>query len=217
VVEDSLVTAVVPLKALDRSKGRLAGALDPPGRRELTAWMFGRVIAACRDADRVGPVLVVVGDAAGEELAASHGVAALREPRPGLGPALAAADAATAGAWATLVVAADLPMARAGDLDTVCAAGGRDPAPAVVVAPTQDGGTGALYRRPAGVVGTAFGPGSAAAHLGLAVTAGVRAVRLEVARLALDVDTAEGLDAATRMDEGTRAFAASLGRRALGS
>ncbi len=151
----SLVTAVVPLKALDRAKGRLAGALDPPDRRELTAWMFGRVVAALGAATTVDDVLVVVGDAAGEALAARHGVRSLREPRPGLPQALAAADAATAGRPATLVVAADLPLARPEDLDRVCAAGRRDPGPAVVVAPTQDGGTGALYRRPAGVVGTA--------------------------------------------------------------
>jgi len=211
-VSGSLVTAVVPLKALDRAKGRLDGALDPPDRRELTAWMFGRVVAALDAATAVGDVLVVVGDAAGEALAAHHGVRSLREPRPGLPQALAAADAATADRPATLVVAADLPLARPDDLDRVCAAGRRSPGPAVVVAPTQDGGTGALYRRPAGVVGTAFGPGSAGAHLALARAAGVRAVRLEVPRLALDVDTAEGLDAVTDLDETTRAFAASLRR-----
>jgi 2-phospho-L-lactate/phosphoenolpyruvate guanylyltransferase len=157
-------------------------------------------------------VLVVVGDTAGEQLAAEHGARSLREPRPGLQAALAAADTATAGAHATLVVAADLPLARGEDLDRVCAAGARQDGPAVVVAPTEDGGTGALYRRPPGVVATAFGPGSAAAHLALGQAAGAHTLRLRIPRLALDVDTAEGLDAAAGLDARTRAFAAGLGR-----
>lgn len=203
------VTAIVPLKALDRAKGRLAGDLDGPSRQRLSQWMFGRVARALHAARTVTGVLVVVGDADGAALATAHGFAALREPRPGLQAALGAADAATAGAPATLVVAADLPLARGGDLDAVCAAGD---AHQVVVAPTRDGGTGALYRRPAAVIRTAYGPGSARAHLDAAAAGGVRALRLEVAGLALDVDTAAALREAVRRDSELAGFATGLSR-----
>ncbi|MDP8969360.1 MAG: hypothetical protein M3N52_02430, partial [Actinomycetota bacterium] len=58
------------------------------------------------------------------------------------------------------------------------------------------GGTGALLRRPAQVMGTAFGEQSAAAHLRLAREARVRHVRLRLPGLALDVDTPVQLRAA---------------------
>lgn len=189
--------AVVPLKALSRAKGRLAGHLPARDRRELVAWMFARVIAACRGASGVGAVLVVAGDDAAADLARglTRGLAVqvVVERKPGLAAAMAAADDATAAATASLVVAADLPLAGADDLDTVCRAGRRGPC--VVVAPTRDGGTAALLRRPAGVIVPAYGPSSATAHLAAAAAAGARGVRLAVPALAFDVDTAEHLRA----------------------
>lgn len=183
--------AVVPLKALERAKSRLAEHLDPTARRELVRWMFTRVITACRAASTVGDVLVVAGDAAAAQLAHDLDVRVVVEPRPGLAAAMATADRATAGASASLVVAADLPLAEAADIDVVCRAG--QGGPCVVVVPTRDGGTAVLLRRPAGVVSTSYGRGSCAAHLRSARDAGVRATRLEVPALALDVDTADDL------------------------
>lgn len=186
------VTAIVPLKALDAAKGRLGVALDGHARRELVAKMLALVVDACRGCAAVDELLLVAGDEAAADLGRSLGVRALVVTQPGLPAAMAAADDATSTAAATLVVAADLPAATAVDLDAVCGAA-RGGAPAVVVAPTLDGGTGALLRRPPRVIQTAYGPGSAAAHLALARAAGVRAVRLDVANLAHDVDTPEQL------------------------
>jgi 2-phospho-L-lactate/phosphoenolpyruvate guanylyltransferase len=107
------------------------------------------------------------------------------------------------------VVAADLPLAHGADLDRVvaAAAGGR----AVVIVPTRDGGTGVLYRRPATVTGTAYGPGSAAAHVRLAADAGLEAVTLDVPGLALDVDDAGGLREAAARDGAAGRWAVLLG------
>jgi 2-phospho-L-lactate guanylyltransferase len=181
------LTAIVPVKALHAAKGRMAGELDPLGRRELVSWMLDRVLAACAGARSVERTLVVAGDAASAALVAGHPVDVVIEVVPGLAAAMATGDRVAGGATATLVVAADLPLATAADLQAVCDAGSRSPC--VVVVPTRDGGTGALLRRPAGVVGTAFGPGSAAAHLRLAAAARVPGRRLEIDNLAFDVDT----------------------------
>lgn len=189
------VTAIIPVKALHAAKGRLAPALAASERRTLVATMLERVVRACQGCAAVEDVLVVAGDAAAASLAAGLGVRVLVEPVAGLDRALAAADAATAGAEATLVVAADLPLATAADLDRVVAAA--TAARTVVVAPTVDGGTGALLRRPGAVSGTAYGAGSAAAHLALARAAGAVAVRIDVPALAHDVDTPEQLAAST--------------------
>ena len=178
------VTAIVPLKALSLAKGRLAGHLDAEERRAIVTWMLDRVLGACLSGASIDRVLVVAGDHQAAAAAARPGVDVLVEPSPGLTAALDAADDAARGAAATLVVVADLPLATAADLDAVCSTDA-----AVVVAPTRDGGTGALLRRPAGVIRTAFGAGSAAAHVRLAEAAGVHAARLDLPNLALDVDT----------------------------
>lgn len=192
------LVAVVPLKALDRAKGRLAPHLDRASRRELTAWMFSRVVRACQQSAHVAEVLVVAGDEAAAGLARVADVAVIIEPRPGLHAAMATADRLTAAAAATLVLAADLPLARARDLDAVCRAGNRHAG--VVVAPTRDGGTGALLRRPPTVIPTAYGAGSAAAHLRAAAAAGVRGVRVDVPALSMDVDTVAHLRAVRRQE-----------------
>lgn len=189
------VTAIVPLKALAHAKSRMAGHLDEAGRRELVAWMLDRVLDACLGAEAVSHVIVVAGDAQAAAEAIRWGVEVVVEPAAGLAAALATGDRTAAGMHVTLVVPADLPLATAADVDAVCAAGAH--VPSVVVVATRDGGTGALLRRPGGVVGTAFGPGSAAAHLGLAAAAGIRPVRLDLPNLAFDVDTPGDLRALT--------------------
>lgn len=189
------VTAVVPLKALAQAKRRLAADLDVADRLQLVAWMFARVVDACRRSRHLDRLLVVAGDDTAAALARAHGVQwVLVEPTPGLAAAMAAGDRVAADAAATLVVAADLPLITPGELDAVCRAG--QDGPCVVVATTDDGGTGALLRRPPAVVATAFGGRSAAAHLRLAGDAGVRAVRLRLPGLALDIDTPGQLRAA---------------------
>lgn len=199
-VVDASTTAIVPFKALRRAKGRLGDALDATERKAVSLAMLDRVLSACRAAAHVVDLVVVCGDREGSAAAAARGARVLLEPSPGLPAALAAADAATRDAPATVIVAADLPLATGEDLDAVCEAGSAGPC--VVVAGTRDGGTAALLRRPPGVVGTAYGPGSAAAHLALAADAGVRAVRLDLPRLALDVDTPAALrEASARMNE----------------
>lgn len=187
--------AVVPLKALASAKSRLSEVLSEQERQELVASLFDGVLRACLDATRVDQVLVVAGDAPGLLLADAERSLALLEPAPGLAGALALADAQLErmGAESSLVVVADLPFVRAGDLDRLCAAA--PDGPCVVVAPAGDGGTGALFRRPATVIPTAFGPGSAAAHLAAARAAGVPALTISAPGLAWDLDTPEQLTA----------------------
>lgn len=211
--------AIVPLKALGRAKGRLEPHLPVEARRELTGWMLERVVAACRAAAGTGDVLVVAGDAEAASLARTLEVAVAVEPRPGLAAALATADrlAAGSGAPASLVVTADLPLLDATAVDEVL--GAAPPGPGVVVAESLDGGTSALLRRPAAAMGTCFGPGSAAAHLELAASAGLAAVRVRIPALALDVDDAAALRAAAALLPELAAWldARGLGLRAAAS
>jgi 2-phospho-L-lactate/phosphoenolpyruvate guanylyltransferase len=188
------VTAVIPLKALPSAKMRLAPALSRERRRELAEEMFAHVLGTCLAAAAVAEVLVVAGDQESADLAALLGARAVVQHETGLNAALAHADELLAGARTTLVVAADLPLLNGEDLDVLC--GAAPDGPAVVVAPTWDGGTGALLRRPGTVIPTAYGLGSAAAHQQLAARAGVTAVLVQRDGFSFDVDTAEQLEAA---------------------
>lgn len=185
------ITAIVPLKALRRSKQRLAGHLDDDARVALMSSLFTHVVRMCAAAPSLTEVCAVVGDARGAELARQAGVAWLREPSSGLNAAVAhATDRIRTDA--SLVVVADLPTLTVADLERVTAAG--TVAPTVVVARTHDGGTGALLRRPSDVIAPAFGPASAAVHLSAAHRAGVRAALLSTPGLVHDVDDAGDLD-----------------------
>ncbi|MDP8977843.1 MAG: 2-phospho-L-lactate guanylyltransferase, partial [Actinomycetota bacterium] len=102
------VVAIVPLKALSDAKRRLAPELDARHRRKLVATLFETVVRACLASAAVDRVLVVAGDTAAVALARPLGVEVVLERRRGLPAAMAAAEAATRDAAATVVVMADL-------------------------------------------------------------------------------------------------------------
>lgn len=181
------LTAVVPLKAIPRSKTRMAPALSAEDRALLLHRTFERVAQALADADSVVDAVVVVGDATGRAWARALGLATLTEPDGGVGlnAALAAADLHL-GERPTVVLPADLPLVTGADVDR--AAGAASTPRCIVVAPTADGGTGALVRVPGGVIRPCFGPASAEAHVAEARRCGVAAHVVTIAGLALDLD-----------------------------
>jgi 2-phospho-L-lactate guanylyltransferase len=185
------ISAILPLKALDRSKQRLAGRLDADARRSLMTRLFTHVAGVCTATPGIDDVCAVVGDDAGARLAGAAGIAWVAEPAPDLNAAVAHATT-WAGGDASLVVVTDLPGLRVADLTFVLECGRER---GVVVAATRDGGTGALLRRPNAAVPPAFGPRSAAAHLAAARRAGVRAALVSTPGLRRDVDRPGDLDA----------------------
>jgi 2-phospho-L-lactate/phosphoenolpyruvate guanylyltransferase len=192
------VAAVIPVKPLALALGRLAAALDAPGRRALQAAMLADVLAACRGTAGLGPLLVVTVDPAAAALARAGGaqVVADHAPPRGMNAAvlrgLAAAEAA--GAAAALVLTADLPLARADDLAALLAAA--PVGPGVTIAPSRDGtGTNALLLRPLWALRPQLGPGSLARHSAGAAAAGLALALVERPRLALDLDTPADLAA----------------------
>lgn len=184
------VVAVVPLRAPGDGKTRLAPALDRDARAALAGAMLADVVTALRGADV--HVVVAAGGPSAAAAASALQADVVMDP-----PGVASLDAAVEHARrqlepvpALLVVQADLPLLRPADVEAVLA-----PAAAVVVAPTDDGGTSALLRRPAGVVPTAYGRDSARRHRQLALDAGVTPHVVRRPGLALDVDVLEDLQA----------------------
>lgn len=182
--------ALIPLRSPGQGKTRLASTLTAEERAALSGAMLADVVAALRDS-AVDRIVVAAAGTAAAAAATAVGAEVLHDPasvtdlapRDRLDAAIAAATAQLRIAAQLLVVAADLPHLRGADVDEVLAADAE-----VVVAPTRDGGTGGLLRRPPAVCSTAYGPRSATRHVAAAHAAGLGAVRLEVAGFAHDVD-----------------------------
>jgi 2-phospho-L-lactate/phosphoenolpyruvate guanylyltransferase len=162
------VTAVVPLRA--GGKTRLGPEVSPGHRTQLARAMLADVCDALREAG-VGRVVVAANGAAASAAAEGLDVEVVPDPPTctGLDAAIAHAAGHLTASGGLLVVAADLPRLRAHDVTRVLDARGT-----VVIAPTGDGGTGALLRRPADAIPTAYGPDSARRHRRLAAAAGLR-------------------------------------------
>jgi 2-phospho-L-lactate guanylyltransferase len=188
------IAAIVPVKSLDAPKTRLRPHLGADGVRELTLAMLGDVLEALLAVPELARVAVVTPDARVADAARAAGAEALQRNDPGLNPAIEAACATLAPGPedAALTVLGDVAGARPGDISQLLAAA---PLRGGALAPSRDGGTAALLRRPANVFPAGFGPGSAKVHRQLAERAGVDFVELPLPSLALDLDEPDDLAA----------------------
>lgn len=179
------VVTIVPLRSPGMGKTRLAGHLDGSERAGLAGAMLADVVAAIRACGLERIVLAASGPGAVAAGAALDLQVAVDPPDVrSLDGAIEHARATCAEDREILVVQADLPGLTAADLDAVLAADA-----AVVVAPTEDGGTSALLRRPGDVIATCYGPDSARRHVEAAGRAGVSVATVRRPGLLRDVDT----------------------------
>lgn len=183
---------LLPLRAPGSGLTRLAAVLDADERARLASAMLADVVAALRAAGLEKLVAVTAGVAAAEAAEALDLEVHPEDEsdRAGLDGALAGALAARPAAGAAAVVMPDLPRLTAEDVTGLLR-----PVTPVVVAPTADGGTGALLRRPPGVIPTAYGPRSGTRHRRLARDAGVDVAVVHSPGFAHDLDTVSDLRA----------------------
>ena len=189
-----MIAALVPVKALDQAKGRLAALLSQEERRALALAMLEDVLGVLQAVPRIERAAVVSPDADALARAQEMGAEPLSEPPVcrGVNQALAHASVALAdgGADALLIVVADLPAALPADIDSVLDA---LPECGVALVPTDDRGTGAIALRPPDVIPFRFGRRSSVAHKREAVARGLPARVLHLASLSRDVDEPDDL------------------------
>jgi 2-phospho-L-lactate/phosphoenolpyruvate guanylyltransferase len=192
----------VPVKLLERAKGRLAPLLTPLERAVITLAMLEDVLDACL-AQPGWETWVISADEAVLEVGARRGARPFAESGRSLLGALAEVEPSVRGRSSELaVVLADLPLLSAGALSTVLAIRA-----SVVAAPAaSDGGTNLLVRRPARVIPGRFGPDSFARHRWAARRARVSFEEADAPELAFDLD--RPADVAALLDSGS-------GRRTL--
>ncbi|MCK0197320.1 2-phospho-L-lactate guanylyltransferase [Ancylobacter sp. 6x-1] len=214
--------AVVPVKAFDAAKSRLAEALPLAARPGLASAMLEDVLAALAAAavlrpERLVAIRVVTSEPGAAAIAARHGAVVEPEaappaggqgPEAGLNAAVdgAARRLAAQGTEGMLVLPADLPCITAAEIvGLIDAHGAGTPgrSPAVTLAPARaGGGTNALLASPPALLPAAYGPGSLARHSASASARGVRP-RIHGSRgIALDIDTPDDLAALAGMQPG---------------
>jgi 2-phospho-L-lactate guanylyltransferase len=184
-----VIYAVVPVKALAESKSRLFPERARGDVEALSLAMMGDVIACLRAVSAIDRVVVVTPDADVAQRAVAEGAEVMLRADPGLNPAIEAASAAIAGPHdGVLVVLGDVAAADPGEIGRLLA---EAPGTGVALAPSRDGGTSALLRRPPDVIPARFGRDSAKRHREAAAAAGVKLVELALPSLAIDVDLSE--------------------------
>jgi len=190
------IWVIVPLKPLNRSKSRLAPVLNIAQREALSREMFERTLVTLKQVKNIGGILVVSRDTAALALARSFEVQTLQESgAPELNASLTRATQAVIdlNANGVLIVASDIPLFQAEDIDAMIEMA--DSAPSVVIATDRRrDGTNAMLVRPPGLFPYAYGPGSLHKHVEAGEKAGAEIHMYDSSTLALDVDIPEDLD-----------------------
>jgi 2-phospho-L-lactate guanylyltransferase len=184
--------AVVPVKKLGDSKRRLSVVFSPQERKQLTLAMLEDVLASLK-ASAVDKILVIGEDTQVQQAAEKSGAAYLSATKEGLNPTIDEGMdwCIHHGADSVLVLPADIPFVTAKDINRFVEFGASNCA--VVLSPSGNWGTNALFQHPPKLIPARFGPQSFLAHIREAYGRGI-GVRLHLSTgLATDIDSAEDL------------------------
>lgn len=186
-------TALVPVKALNAAKSRLAPHLSRQQRETLVLDMLRHVLRVLLDSRLFERISVVSPDTRVLECAQSWGAWPLVEEQHDHNSALhaAALREQAAGASAILTISADLPLLHASDIEAMVE---QSKQYQVVLAPSQDGtGTNAILVHPPLVLPYLFGPNSLQRYLQAATQQQLSNITYNSTGLALDIDTVDDL------------------------
>jgi 2-phospho-L-lactate/phosphoenolpyruvate guanylyltransferase len=184
-----MIVAVVPVKRLSEAKSRLSGHLSTTARHSMVLSLLDGVVSALRSSGCIDRIALTTPDV---DMAHDLGLECIPD-RGNLNASLAGASkwAMCIGAHALLIVPADLPFLEGSCIRSLVQIGAEAP---IVIAPTHDGGTGALLLTPPHVLSPSFGPNSFERHLSLARQHGVEVRVMEDIAFRYDLDTPQDLE-----------------------
>ncbi len=198
-----IVYAVVPVKSLGASKKRLSLVLSPQERSQLTLAMLEDVLSALKTS-AVDNIVVVSNDLTVHDVVGKFGAMYLAQKTSGLNSAIEEATewCVQEGAEAVLVLPADIPMLSSADVDRIVELGNCEEQ-TVVLSPSYNGGTNALFQSPLNLIHACFGPRSFAKHIKEAQSKGA-CVRLYYSTsVAADIDSAKDLSKLLKAESNT--------------
>jgi 2-phospho-L-lactate guanylyltransferase len=188
------VFAIVPVKGLNVSKRRLSASLSLNERKALTSALLKDVLTALQSSRKIQKIVVVSDDNEVRAISKEAGAFFFSPIRGGLNAAVneAARWCKKNHATSTLIIPADLPLLRVQDINTIIKLGTYQN-PTVVLSPSSNGGTNALFQNPPSLISGAFGHGSFAKHAKKARKKGVAVKFYCSESVALDIDTGSDL------------------------
>lgn len=193
--------AIIPVKPLARAKSRLSSVLTPEERQALAEALLRHVLRTVIGVPGIAGALVISRDTRALALARDMNAHTVQEGgTPELNSALMRATQVIT-AWrgrAVLILPADLPLLDAEDVTQILRLG-QDEGSIVIATDQVQDGTNALFTRPPGLIGYAYGPGSFNRHVAEARAGNVPVHVYQSERLALDVDTPADLDQLRRL------------------
>jgi len=192
-VPNMAVYAIVPVKRLGVSKRRLSKFLSPQERKFLTIAMLEDVLKALKSSV-VPEIVVVSSDPDVRMIAGRFGVFFFSPSHNGLNPAVEEATA-----WcmrnqadSVLVIPADVPLLSSEDVNKIVELGNCNGS-TVVLSPSNNCGTNALFQKPPNLLYVQFGCRSFARHFRQAQNKGISIKFHYSTSIALDVDSEEDL------------------------
>jgi 2-phospho-L-lactate guanylyltransferase len=176
---------LIPIKAFDAAKGRLAEALDGRERSALARSLAAGVIAACAPVQAV----VVCEDGEVAEWATAHGARVITNPRPGLNQAVRHGIKVLAAEGVDRVLVTHADLAEPGALTSLF------DHPGIVLAPDDRlDGTNAMVIPTTAGFSVRYGPRSFALHLSEAERLDDDVTVVTDLGLGLDIDHPADLD-----------------------
>ena len=204
--ENMLTFAIVPVKRLSEAKSSLSAVLTQKQRREFVLAMLKDVLKATSGARSITGTIVVSPDDSIIKFARKNGADGVAEPGVELNEALKIAiqSAITNGATSVLIMPSDIPFLTAADIENIVAMASsqRD----VVISPSKDNGTNALFLKPPDVMSPRFGGESFPAHLSEAHRAGVKPRIYRSITVATDIDDSDDLVETKKLGRGTQTY-----------
>jgi len=197
--------AIIPVKTLLESKKRLSVVLNPQERQTLTLAMLEDVLNAVKRSI-VCQTVVISSDSSVEELAKDFGVSYLRERKPELNQAVKQATewCIQNKANSVLILPADIPLIIPEDINRIVKLGFKETA--VVISPSQNGGTNALLQKPPDSIPTYFGPNSFSRHKTEALHRGIPTMVYRSKRVAMDIDSLKDLEELLKIKAQTASY-----------
>jgi 2-phospho-L-lactate/phosphoenolpyruvate guanylyltransferase len=194
------IAALIPAKGFTNAKQRLSSLLSAAERAALAEAMLRDVLRVALAARGPDAVYVVTGDAAVQKIAASLGATVIMEQEEkGETEAVmvALSHLKHRGVQAALVIPADIPLLRSGDIELLLGQISRHDgvSPFALLVPSHDRmGTNALLLSPTNAIGLRFGYDSFSYHLSRVAAAELPLRVMENERIALDIDEPRDLE-----------------------
>ena len=184
------IWAIVPVKSLQKTKGRLTAVLTPTERAQLTCKLLTQTLTILNNMPIIDTILVVTRDKIVTQLAESHHATVLAEEKEGLINAVTVGKqfAEKHGATKILILPSDLPFISAADINQfISARNGQNEM--LVCSDQQHQGTNALFLSAAQSFQFHYGINSYQQHLKEAQQQQAIMHTINIPNLQFDLDT----------------------------